>query len=106
MRRQDYYRILERCQRGSIHITPWLAWFLDTLLATVDRALAIIDQTVFKSRFWQRFQPAGLSAEQIKVLNRLLDLLAKGYLEKLPGGGRSTRYHIAILSETTGIDKN
>lgn len=79
-----------------------------------------------KSRFWQQHRDLALSAEQIKVLNRLLDggdqgfehgisaaqyqalakvskatatrhladLLEKGCLGRLPGGGRSTRYHI------------
>ncbi|GAA0565005.1 Fic family protein [Halomonas salifodinae] len=125
--RQDYYRVLETSQRGSTDLTDWLAWFLDILLQTLADALAGIDRTLAKTRFWQRFADAGLLPEQIKVLNRLLDggergfeggisaaqyqkvakvskatatrhlsdLLAKGCLEKLPGGGRSTRYRLA-----------
>lgn len=128
-RRQDYYQILERCQRGTLDITPWLAWFLDTLQATLELALATVNQTLIKTRFWQNFQDIELSAEQKNVLNRLLnggekgfssginatqyqrvakvskatatrhlaDLLAKGCLEKFPGGGRSTRYRIAAV---------
>ncbi|MEA9390024.1 Fic family protein [Acerihabitans sp. TG2] len=128
-RRQEYYQILEQCQRGTMDITPWLGWFLDTLKATLEHALATVNQTLKKTRFWQRFQHTNLSMEQKNVLNRLLDggvkgfisginatqyqkvakvskatatrhltdLLAKGCLEKLPGGGRSTRYQIAAL---------
>ncbi|CAI8831115.1 hypothetical protein [Pseudomonas putida] len=48
-----------------------------------------------KARFWQAHRESGLSAEQTRVLNRLLaGLLDKGCLQRLPGGGRSTRYRI------------
>lgn len=29
--RKDYYLILERTQRGSTDITPWMEWYLDCL---------------------------------------------------------------------------
>lgn len=128
--RQDYYQVLETSQRGTTDLSDWLAWFLDMLLRTLADALADIERTLAKTRFWQRFAHAGLLPEQIKVLNRLLDggergfeggisaaqyqkvakvskatatrhlsdLLAKGCLEKLPGGGRSTRYRVADSS--------
>ncbi|MBM7456002.1 Fic family protein [Oceanisphaera litoralis] len=125
-RRNDYYRILEQTQRGNLDVTAWVVWFLDTLEQTLDHAMAAIDGTLQKTRFWREHQDAGLSPEQIKVLNRLLDggergfeegisasqyqkvakvskatatrhladLLQKGCIDKLPGGGRSTRYQI------------
>ncbi len=128
-RRGDYYRVLEQSQRGTPDITVWVLWFLDTLEAALDASIECIDRTLGKTRFWQRFGDAGLSPEQIKVLNRLLDggargfengisasqyqkvakvskatatrhlsdLVARGCLVKLPGGGRSTRY-AAVLS--------
>ena len=125
-RRKEYYRILERVQRSDIDITAWLEWFLQTLDATLQASLDKIERTLTKTRFWQRHHDDALTAEQAKVLNRLLEggegnfehgisasqyqavakvskatatrhlaeLLAKGCLEKLPGGGRSTRYCI------------
>ncbi|MEE1925472.1 Fic family protein [Pseudomonas sp. 148P] len=125
-RRQSYYRILEQTQKGTLDVTPWLVWFLQTLLAALEQALAIIDRVLDKTRFWQAHRQTPLSVEQLKVVNRLLDggakgfehgisaaqyqavakvskatatrhladLLEKGVLEKLPGGGRSTRYQI------------
>lgn len=130
-RRRDYYRVLEQSQRGTPDITAWLLWFLDTLEAAVDTAIGRIDRTLNKARFWQCFAEAGLSPEQTKVLNRLLDggpggfehginasqyqkvarvskatatrhladLVKKGCLQKLPGGGRSTRYAVALTHE-------
>ncbi|WP_161865964.1 Fic family protein [Pseudomonas yangonensis] len=125
--RAGYYRILEGSQKGGLDITSWLQWFLATLLNSLEQALARIDRVLIKARFWQSHRSQTLSAEQIKVLNRLLDggergfengisaaqyqavakvskatatrhlsdLLEKGCIERLPGGGRSTRYQIA-----------
>ncbi|WP_028292141.1 Fic family protein [Oceanobacter kriegii] len=127
-RRASYYEILENTQRGDLDITKWILWFLQTLDHTISQAQQHIDRTLAKTRFWQRFHDAGLSKEQIKVLNRLLDggengfedgisagqyqkvakvskatatrhladLLDKGCIEKLPGGGRSTRYTVNL----------
>lgn len=124
--RRGYYAILETSQKASVDITAWLEWFLHTLLRSLQQALARIDRVLAKSRFWQQHQQQALSAEQVKVLNRLLDggergfadgisaaqyqavarvskatatrhlgdLLDKGCLLRLPGGGRSTRYQI------------
>ncbi|WP_145126264.1 Fic family protein [Pseudomonas sp. URMO17WK12:I11] len=125
--RAGYYRILEASQKGGLGITRWLYWFLTTLLNSLEKALERIDRVLAKARFWQAHRGQGLSAEQVKVLNRLLDggergfeqgisaaqyqavanvskatatrhlsdLLEKGCIERLPGGGRSTRYQIA-----------
>ena len=125
--RRGYYRILESSQKDGLDVTAWLEWFLHTLLTSLQQALARIERVLEKARFWQRHRGQALSAEQIKVLNRLLDggergfadgisaaqyqavakvskatatrhladLLAKGCLVRLPGGGRSTRYQVA-----------
>lgn len=128
--RQGYYQILETSQKGGLDITTWLIWFLQTLLHTLGQAGQRIARVLDKARYWQQHRDHGLSAEQTKVLNRLLDgdllvdkpgfengisaaqyqavakvskatatrhlsdLLEKGCLVKLPGGGRSTRYQI------------
>ncbi len=124
--RGDYYRALESAQRGSLDITSWICWFLDTLDYSIELALQVIDRSLAKTFFWLRHCNDDLSPEQTKVLNRLLDggeqgfengisasqyqkvagvskptatrhlaqLLDRGCIEKLPGGGRSTRYQI------------
>ncbi|MCZ4129829.1 Fic family protein [Stutzerimonas balearica] len=130
--RAGYYRILEASQKGTLDITAWLQWFLATLLKSLEQALARIDRVLVKTRFWQAHRSQALSAEQIKVLNRLLDggergfengisaaqyqavakvskatatrhlsdLVEKGCLARLPGGGRSTRYHLNITASS------
>lgn len=129
--RKGYYRILEASQKDALDITAWLEWFLQTLLCSLEQAHARIDRVLVKARFWQQHRQQVLSAEQIKVLNRLLDgdlltenkggfehgisatqyqtvakvskatatrhladLLDKGCLVRMAGGGRSTRYQI------------
>ncbi|MGY8812678.1 MAG: Fic family protein [Pseudomonadales bacterium] len=124
--RAGYYRILEASQKGPLGITAWLQWFLATLLNSLEQALARIDRVLTKARFWQTHRSQTFSAEQTKVLNRLLDggergfeagisaaqyqavakvskatatrhlsdLVAKGCITRLPGGGRSTRYQV------------
>lgn len=136
--RKGYYQQLESAQKLAAHdltkpealdITHWVSWFLKTLTQSIQSAQTKIDRVLAKSRFWQTHREQGLSAEQVKVLNRLLDgntllregfpdgisaaqyqavakvskatatrhladLLEKGCLIRLPGGGRSTRYQI------------
>lgn len=124
--RSGYYRILESSQKATLDITEWLTWFLQTLLRSLQQAITRIESVLGKTRFWQAHRESELSAEQVKVLNRLLDggergfehgisagqyqavakvskatatrhlaeLLEKGCLQRLPGGGRSTRYQI------------
>jgi Fic family protein len=124
--RSGYYRTLESSQKATLDITDWLEWFLQTLLRSLQQAMTRIESVLGKARFWQKYRGLTLSAEQAKVLNRLLDggengfeagisaaqyqavakvskatatrhlaeLLDKGYLIRLPGGGRSTRYQI------------
>lgn len=125
-KRQSYYDILEATQKGGLDITAWCTWFLQTLKHALENAQSHIEQVIQKARFWQRHGQQGLNAQQVKVLNRLLDagpegfeggltaskyksmtkvskatatrhlteLLDKKCLEKMPGGGRSTRYLI------------
>lgn len=131
--RGGYYRVLESSQKATLDITQWLTWFLQTLLRSLQQAIARIESVLGKTRFWQAHRESELSAEQIKVLNRLLDggergfehgisaaqyqavakvskatatrhlaeLLDKGCLQRLPGGGRSTRYQIRYPGEST-----
>lgn len=120
--RRAYYDILERTQKGSLDVTAWLAWFLDTLHRAVDQAQHTLDAVLVKARFWQRFAGKPLNARQVKLLNRLLDgfegkltsskwaaiakcspdtalrdineLMAQGVLRKSASGGRSTSYEL------------
>lgn len=71
--RSGYYRILEACQKGNLDITDWLQWFLNTLLKSLEQVLARTNRVLTKARFWQARRGHSSSAEQVKVLNHLLD---------------------------------
>lgn len=118
--RQAYYDILERTQKGSMDVTGWLAWFLDTLHRAVGQAQHTLDAVLAKTRFWQRWATTPLNERQVRLLNRLLDgfegkltsskwaaiakcspdtalrdindLLTRGVLRRSEAGGRSTSY--------------
>lgn len=122
--RQAYYDILEKTQKGSMDVTPWLIWFLQTLHRAVDQAHHTLDAVLTKARYWQHWGALSLNDRQVKVLNKLLDhfegkltttnwaamakcspdtalrdiqdLMAKGILIKTDAGGRSTSY---VLNE-------
>ena len=124
-RRKAYYDILESTQKDGLNITSWLVWFLDTLNDTLLKTLGDIEQMVAKTNYWRRVDQTQLTAEQAKVLNRLLDgefelgisssqyqkvakvsratatrhlaqLVEMGCLAKTGAGGRSTRYVICL----------
>ncbi|UAA39196.1 Fic family protein [Paraneptunicella aestuarii] len=123
-KRKSYYEILEHTQKGDLDITPWLLWFFDTLEEAFSGVLAEIEQTLFKTMYWQQVDQTRLGAEQTKVLNRMLDgafeqgintsqyqkvakvsratatrhllsLVEAGCLTKSDSGGRSTRYFLS-----------
>ncbi|MCL4636194.1 Fic family protein [Burkholderia sp.] len=118
--RNAYYDVLERTQRGSLDVTEWLAWFLNTLGRAIDHAHTTLDAVLIKARFWQRYAGVAMNERQIKVMNRLLDgfegkltttkwaalakcsqdtalrditeLVERGMLRRSSSGGRSTSY--------------
>ncbi|WP_236761075.1 Fic family protein [Aeromonas veronii] len=70
--RAAYYRALEQTQRGGLDITPWLAWFLDTLNVTLEQAQQSCPHTLARNRFWLRHASDQLCPEQVMILNHLL----------------------------------
>ena len=121
--RKDYYALLERTQKGSLDVTPWLSWFLGTLERALDQAQGRVDAVLVKARFWQRWATLPMNERQVKLLNRLLDgfegnlttgkwariakcspdtalrdisdLLVRSVLRKSAAGGRSTSYELS-----------
>ena len=48
--RKDYYSIIEKTQCGNMDITAWLRWFIEMLQISLERTLALIARTVFKTK--------------------------------------------------------
>ncbi len=119
--RNAYYDILEATQKGDLDITPWLEWFLATLMRSMDQTDETIALTLTRTKFWEIHRNTELNARQHKALGLLLDdffgklhvskyakitkissdtalrdlkdLMTKGILEQ-QGNGRSTFYQL------------
>jgi Fic family protein len=73
MERNAYYDILERTQKGSMDITPWMEWFLGCLGRAIDGARETLGAVLDKKQFWDRFKDMKFNDRQLIVINRLLD---------------------------------
>jgi Fic family protein len=128
--RDDYYRLLETTQKGTLDVTEWQAWFLGCLSRAIDGAQETLSAVLHKAHFWERFAKTPMNARQIDVLNRLLDgfegklttskwaklakcsqdtayrdildLVERGVLNKDAGGGRSSGYSLVGLDGEMG----
>jgi len=125
--RKRYYEVLEATQKDDLAIDAWMAWFLDCLWRAIDGAEDILATVLTKARVWDRLAGQPLNDRQRLMINRLLDgfdgkltsgkwskithtspdtalrditdLVERGILEKQPGGGRSTSYALAGLTD-------
>jgi Fic family protein len=121
--RNEYYSILERCQKGEVDITLWLDWFLHCLDRSLDQAEETLAAVLHKAQVWQRISTGQINERQRTLINRLLDgfegkltsskagqltncssdtalrdiqgLLELGILVQNEAGGRSTSYRLA-----------
>jgi Fic family protein len=121
--RNDYYEILERTQKGTLDITPWMEWFLACLGRAIDGAQTVLAGVLHKARFWQGIRDVPINDRQRLLLNRLLDgfdgnlttskwakiakcssdtalrdlldLVERRILVRNPGAGRSTSYSLS-----------
>lgn len=118
--RKGYYAALEKTTTGTMDITLWLEWFLQTLRSAILRSEETIQRVVKKSLFWQDHREVAMNERQKKVVNMLWDgfegklttskwakitktsqatalrdvsdLVEKGVLVVANEGGRSTNY--------------
>jgi Fic family protein len=123
--RKEYYRILEKTQKGDLDITEWLLWYLNCLLNAFGSTESLLSKVLSKAEFWRNNSDKTLSERQRSMLNLLLEgfegklttskwakiskcssdtalrdiqnLISKGILKKdeMPGG-RSTNYVLRL----------
>ncbi len=127
--RNEYYRLLEKTQRGGSDITDWLQWFLRCLQYALTAADTTLERVLAKARFWEKHATTILNERQVLLLNKLLDgfegkltsskwakiakcssdtalrdigdLLGKGVLQKEEGAGRNTGYGLVGVEGTS-----
>lgn len=66
-----YYDQLERAQK-TMEITEWIRYFVQTILAAQEHAIAMVDFTVRKNKFFQHFEKE-LNERQLKVIRRMME---------------------------------
>ena len=121
--RAAYYRMLERTQKGTKDVSPWMDWFVTCLGRAIEGAEAELGAVLAKARFWERTAGLPINARQRLILNRLVDgfegkltttrwaqltkssqdtalrditdLMELGILVRSRSGGRSTSYALA-----------
>jgi Fic family protein len=89
--RQEYYDILERCQKGEMDITEWLLWFLGCFERAIGRSEVLISKVLRKARFWELYGQISITDRQRKVVNRLLETGPRGFT-----GGLTTRKYMRM----------
>ena len=89
--REEYYEILERCQKGGLDITDWLVWFLGCFERAIVSSDTLIGKVLQKACFWEQHRHTQLTERQRKVVNRLLDAGPGGF-----AGGLTTRKYAGI----------
>jgi len=119
--RNAYYDILEKSQKSTLDITPWIEWFLSCLKRAIEASDGTLESVLLKARFWEKHVNQPFNERQRNIINRLLDggfegrltsskwakmgkcsgdtalrditdLLDRGILIKDSAGGRSTGY--------------
>lgn len=89
--RDQYYKVLEQCQRGDCNVTAWLVWFLGCYTRAVDGATTLISHVLAKADFWHHFAQVTINERQRKAINLLLDTGKSNFL-----GGLTTRKYVSI----------
>ena len=133
--RSAYYDVLERSQKSTLDITPWIEWFLGCLHRAITASDTALESVLGKARFWEANNVQPFNDRQRSILNRLLDggfegkltsskwaklgkcsqdtalrditdLVERGILLKDDAGGRSTGYGIAMPKQKKSVDAN
>jgi len=86
--RDDYYKVLERVNKGDGDITEWLKWFLDCMSRAILRSNKLLSNVMQKARFWKRHTQTKLNDRQRKAINRLLEAGPGGF----EGGMTNRKY--------------
>ena len=95
-KRQVYYKALKVAQRSN-EITPWINYFVYTILDAQEMVKRQISFTIAKVHFFDKYV-GQLNPRQEKVLNRMLEAGPDGF----EGGMRAKKYmSIAKTSKAT-----
>lgn len=83
-----------RAQRSN-EITEWIGYFVSLTLDAQNRAIELIDFTLKKTRFYDRYQKL-LNPRQLKAVGKMMDVGPDGFI----GGMNASKY-----TSITGVPK-
>jgi Fic family protein len=126
--RGEYYGMLERTQKATMDVTPWMEWFVGCLTRAIEGAQAALSGVIAKARYWEKLRDVPLNERQRLLINRMLEgfegklttskwaaltksssdtalrdiqqLVHFGVLIRNAAGGRSTSYSLSGLPES------
>ncbi|MCF3651291.1 Fic family protein [Synoicihabitans lomoniglobus] len=87
--RRDYYNALEQAQRSN-EVTPWLRYFVSTVLTAQRDAETVVMFVLNQARFFDRHQDR-LNDRQLRVMRRMLEAGPGGF-----EGGMNARKYISL----------
>jgi len=119
-RRNEYYTIFEKMQKGNLDITDWLKWFLSCMRDALQVTGETLNVVLQRVAFWDRHAETPLNERQRLIIKKMQedffgnltsskwakiakcsqdtagrdiqDLIKKEILLKGDGGGRSSAY--------------
>lgn len=89
--KKAYYQALKEGQKSN-EITPWLVYFINTLIQAQNNAELLINFTLQKAKLFDQYKDV-LNTRQIKVLKRMLKEGPNGF-----DGGMTAKKYIKITN--------
>ena len=71
--KNEYYKILENTQKGTLDVTNWIKWFLETMLQALETSETMVGKIIAKAEHWMEFNKFPLDENQKKMINMLFD---------------------------------
>ena len=87
--KKQYYLALEKAQQSN-EITFWVEYFIQTVLNAQIQSILLVELTLEKTRFFDRFKDK-LNKRQLKVVRKMLEAEPEGFI-----GGMTAKKYISI----------
>ena len=71
--RKEYYSILEETQTGTLDVTHWILWFLNTLQDAMKNSNTLLKKVIKISEFWSKYNMTHFNERQNKIIKMLLN---------------------------------
>ncbi len=69
--RKQYYKNLEKTQKGSSDIAEWILWFLQCLINAIHSTEGTLTKILYKAEFWKLHSTTIFNERQQKMLYKL-----------------------------------